>query len=229
MSGYVYVVGNSVSSKIGYSANPKERVKVISKMYFGESNPDVYVSAKSGKALDWESRCHDFLDPFVISNELFSVGFNSAVSLVEKLKPKDDEIACELTVLSEIKNGDYSNTVSLINNCEKIELKSEVLGDLTSLWQAGNIARMQEGKGSANLTKFLLSSKTKEFIEVCKSKGCENPIFINGVGNKKRTWASIHFMVYAAEHLSVNFHFHVIDAFVKGKITKYNSELIIKA
>ena len=36
MKGSVYVVGNSVASKIGYSANPQERVRVVGREFFGD-------------------------------------------------------------------------------------------------------------------------------------------------------------------------------------------------
>ncbi len=94
------------------------------------------------------------------------------------------------------------------------------MGNLTQLWNVGNKTREKP----ANLTVFLSSEKTKSFIEVVERKTGQKCIEVTGTGNKKRTWANIHLMVYAAEYLSNEFHFEVIDTFIKGKILELRDE-----
>lgn len=94
------------------------------------------------------------------------------------------------------------------------------MGNLTQLWNAGNKLREKP----ANMSKFLSSESTKRFIEVAESKTGGKCFEVTGSGNKKRTWASIHLMIYAAEYLSPDFHFEVIDTFVKGKILDFRDE-----
>ena len=97
------------------------------------------------------------------------------------------------------------------------------MGNLTQLWSAGNVMRVGDGKSMANLTAFLGSAKTIEFMEALKKQGV-NPYEVTGRGNTKRTWACIELMIYAAEYLSVSFHVEVIQAFIKGKILEYRDE-----
>jgi hypothetical protein len=94
------------------------------------------------------------------------------------------------------------------------------MGNLTQLWNAGNKLREKP----ANLSLFLSSNATKRFIEVAESKTGGKCFEMTGTGNKKRTWASIHLMIYAAEYLSPEFHFEVIDTFINGKILDYRDE-----
>ena len=103
-------------------------------------------------------------------------------------------------------------------------LHNTAMGSLTDIWSAGNACRLASGKSVANMSKFLNSTKTKEFIEICE-KASGNPCYeVTGRGNKKQTWASIHLMIYTAEFLDANFHYEVIDAFVKGEILKRRDE-----
>ncbi|MCP4320906.1 MAG: KilA-N domain-containing protein [Alteromonadales bacterium] len=98
------------------------------------------------------------------------------------------------------------------------------MGNLTQLWSCGNRLRMEGGKSAANLSKFLTSSKTKEFMSVVENSISEPPVHVSGKGNTRKTWANIHMMIYAAEYLSPEFHFEVIDTFVSGKILSYRDE-----
>jgi hypothetical protein len=92
------------------------------------------------------------------------------------------------------------------------------MGNLTQLWSVGNLIRMQGGGKAANLTNFLQSAATKRFIEIVEDKTNEKCFEVTGSGNKKRTWANMHLMIYAAEYLSPEFHFEVIDTFINGKL-----------
>ena len=71
------------------------------------------------------------------------------------------------------------------------------------------------------LNNFLQSQSTKDFIEVCERKTGKPCIEVTGRGKNGRTWASIHMMIYAAEYLSTEFHFEVIDAFINNKILEW--------
>lgn len=92
------------------------------------------------------------------------------------------------------------------------------MGDLTQLWRVGNISRVMEGKTPANITKFLESSATIDFMNVVEKHTGKKPIEKTGRGKAAKTWANIHMMVYAAEYLSTEFHFEVIDKFINNKI-----------
>lgn len=222
MKGYVYVVGNSSASKIGYSFNPKSRARDIANKYFPNSDFETYIGDISEESEKWETRCHEIADLFKISNEFFSIPFSKAVELVIRTRPNDSEHKSKVSLIGEITNENYDSAVSLINDCEKINLSGVVMGDLTSLWQAGNLMRAKEGKRDANLSKFLDSEKTKQFIRVCNDNGYQKAFSVTGVGNKKRTWACVHLMIYAAEYLSLEFHYQVIDAFCNGRIRDYS-------
>jgi hypothetical protein len=92
------------------------------------------------------------------------------------------------------------------------------MGNLSQLWNCGNLSRMNSGKSPANLTKFLKSSKTQEFIEAVEGKHGIKAMTVSGKGSQRKTWACIQLMIYAAEKLCVNFHLEVIDAFVNSRI-----------
>lgn len=92
------------------------------------------------------------------------------------------------------------------------------MGDLTQLWRIGNISRASEGKPPANITRFLESSATKEFMEIVEINTGKKCIEKVGKGKSAKTYANIHMMIYAAEYLSSQFHFEVIDKFINDKI-----------
>ena len=95
------------------------------------------------------------------------------------------------------------------------------MGDLTQLWKVGTIMRVNNGMAVPQLNNFLQSQSTKDFIEVCERKTGKPCIEVTGRGKNGRTWASIHMMIYAAEYLSTEFHFEVIDAFINNKILEW--------
>ncbi len=103
-------------------------------------------------------------------------------------------------------------------------LHNTAMGSLTDIWSAGNACRLASGKSVANMSKFLKTTKTKEFIEICE-KASGSPCYqVTGKGRNRQTWASIHLMIYTAEFLDLSFHYEVIDAFVKGEILKRRDE-----
>ncbi len=81
--------------------------------------------------------------------------------------------------------------------------------------------RVNNGMAVPQLNNFLQSQSTKDFIEVCERKTGKPCIEVTGRGKNGRTWASIHMMIYAAEYLSTEFHFEVIDAFINNKILEW--------
>ena len=95
------------------------------------------------------------------------------------------------------------------------------MGDLTQLWKVGTIMRVNNGMAVPQLNNFLQSQSTKDFIDICEKKTGKPCIEITGRGKNGRTWASIHMMIYAAEYLSTEFHFEVIDAFINNKILEW--------
>lgn len=95
------------------------------------------------------------------------------------------------------------------------------MGDLTQLWKVGTIIRVNGGMAVPQLNNFLQSQSTRDFIDVCERKTGKPCIEITGRGKNGRTWASIHMMIYAAEYLSTEFHFEVIDAFINNKILEW--------
>ena len=98
---------------------------------------------------------------------------------------------------------------------------------LTDLFRAGNIYRGASGVSPANQSLFIQSAKTQEFINVIKSKRKLNDEQIysqTGRGKSSKTFVCLHLAVYAAEYLSAEFHYDVIDAFINGKILEWRDE-----
>lgn len=112
-----------------------------------------------------------------------------------------------------------------IGNTEVIAHHKTAQFDLTSLWKAGSTYRILDGGNQANITQFLNSDKTKKFIAICEEKSNGEPqISKTGRGKNARTFVSLHLAIYAAEYLSPEFHYEVIDTFINGKILEYRDE-----
>jgi hypothetical protein len=107
-----------------------------------------------------------------------------------------------------------------LNGGEVEVFHKTAMGDLTQLWNTGNVSRLNEGKSFAKLAQFLKKESTLEFIEEGEKRG-KTCVHVSGKGRAARTWASVEFMVYAAEYLSVSFHWDVIECFIEGKILEY--------
>jgi hypothetical protein len=92
------------------------------------------------------------------------------------------------------------------------------MGSLTALWNIGNKTR----KSPANLTNFLQSESTKEFIAASEKEwGMTGMVAVTGRGNQKQTMAHVCVMIYAAEYLSPAFHAHVIKTFCEDRILQW--------
>ena len=128
----------------------------------------------------------------------------------------------KLTIIDE---GNKLKTNQLINiafSSGNVQVfHKTAMGDLTQLWKAGTVIRVNNGEAPPNITRFLQSDATKRFIEICEQRTGGKCIEITGRGKNGRTWASIHMMIYAAEYLSTEFHFEVIDAFINNKILEW--------
>jgi len=96
------------------------------------------------------------------------------------------------------------------------------LGDLTALFKIGLKYRIEKGFSSVNMTTFLNSAKTQDFIEIIarnQNIPKDKVIQHNGKrGKASRTFANLHFIIYTAEYLDPDFHYEVIDTFIKNRI-----------
>ena len=101
------------------------------------------------------------------------------------------------------------------------------MGSLTDLFSIGNKMRIVEGKTPANITHFVQSKATQDFIAECMSAQniqYEDVVRTAGRGKSARTEANLHFMIYAAQYLSVKFHYQVIDTFINNKILQWRDD-----
>lgn len=101
------------------------------------------------------------------------------------------------------------------------------MGSLTDLFRIGNSMRIMESKGALNITQFIEAKATQEFISVVMNEqqiSYESVIKKAGRGKSARTEANLHFLIYAAQHLSVKFHYQVIDTFIKGKLLEWRDQ-----
>ena len=100
-------------------------------------------------------------------------------------------------------------------------------GSLTDMFNIGNKMRAAEGKSPANITNFVNSKATQDFITECaEAQGIPREAVVRTVGRGKasRTEANLHLLVYAAQYLSTKFHYQVIDTFINHKILKWRDE-----
>ena len=101
------------------------------------------------------------------------------------------------------------------------------MGSMTDLFSIGNKMRTLEGKTPANLTHFINSKTTQEFIAICMEMqdiAYEEVICTAGRGKSARTEANLHFLIYAAQYLSTKFHYQVIDTFINGKLLEWRDD-----
>jgi hypothetical protein len=100
-------------------------------------------------------------------------------------------------------------------------------GSLTDVFNIGNKMRVLAGVSSANMSLFINSEKTKAYISmICKKEGLsrQDVIMQQGRGKASRTEAHIHLLIYAAEYLSTEFHYEVIETFINSKILELRDE-----
>lgn len=109
------------------------------------------------------------------------------------------------------------------HNIEAYHKTGEVV--LSDIWRAGNAYRGVIGKPQANVTLFMNRELTKEFVKICESRNGGKPIIRKeGRGKRSKTFVSLHFAIYAAEFLSIEFHYEVIDTFINSKILEWRDE-----
>lgn len=102
-----------------------------------------------------------------------------------------------------------------------------MMGSLTDLFNIGNKMRVMEGKGIANMTLFVNSASTQEFIRIiCEEQAChpDSVITKTGRGKSSRTEVNLHLLIYAAEYLSTRFHYQVIDTLITGKLLQLRDD-----
>ncbi len=117
-NGHVYAINYGNNTKIGYSAEPATRIKVIVSKY-QLSDPLVFISDYHFLARDVETLVHNYLIESFIGEEWFDVGFKECI---EVIKQTLNECLCWRD-LSEIKKPRVTltpRTMDLLNNiCER--------------------------------------------------------------------------------------------------------------
>lgn len=111
-------------------------------------------------------------------------------------------------------------SVAFTNGSISIEHKTS-MGNLADVFAVGNKYRIAEGKAPANITHFVRSGTTQEFLESVSKRLSvpkEDLLYTKGKGKASRIIANIFLIVYAAEYLSSDFHVEVIDTFINSKI-----------
>ena len=101
------------------------------------------------------------------------------------------------------------------------------MGSLTDLFNIGNKMRVLEGKSPANITHFVNSKDTQDFItEIVSAQGIQRETVVRttGRGKSSRTEANLHLLIYAAQYLSTKFHYQVIDTFINNKILQWRDD-----
>jgi hypothetical protein len=117
-------------------------------------------------------------------------------------------------------------TVALPSGTLDIYHKTAV-GSLTDLFNLGNGQRILDGKKVINQTLFIKSKATQEFIQIIAKELNIKPeeiVFSKGKGKGSKTYAQLHFLIYAAEKLSPTFHFHVIDIFLSKHLLQLRDD-----
>jgi hypothetical protein len=101
------------------------------------------------------------------------------------------------------------------------------MGSLTDLFKMGNQYRINNGKTPGHITQFLESKATQEFKQIVAERQnipVDQVVRKTGRGSAARTEAQLHFLIYAAEYLSPELHYDVIDAFIHSKILEYRDQ-----
>ena len=98
---------------------------------------------------------------------------------------------------------------------------------LTDIFKLGNEYRCCNKQAPANITHFLNSAATQLFLKIVSEKLCipvDEVVVKTGRGKSARLEASLHLIIYAAEYLSTEFHFEVIDTFINHKILTWRDD-----
>jgi hypothetical protein len=101
------------------------------------------------------------------------------------------------------------------------------MGNLTDLFSLGNKQRGKDDNAPVNMTLFLKSKSTEEFISALSEElGIDKNDVIKrkGRGRNSKTYAQLHFLIYCAEKLSPRFHVRVIDTFISHNILQIRDD-----
>jgi hypothetical protein len=98
------------------------------------------------------------------------------------------------------------------------------MGELADIFSIGNSYRHFKKQAPLNITYFISSKGTQEFIAAV-SKRLNIPaselVYTKGRGKTARVMANIFILIYAAEHLNPDFHVEVIDVFLNQKLLEW--------
>ena len=101
------------------------------------------------------------------------------------------------------------------------------MGNLADVFAVGNKYRVLRGLSPANLTLFVSSKTTQEFVAAVSRRlnvPVEELVYTKGRGKNSRVVANILVIIYAAEYLSSDFHVEVIDTFINSKLLSWRDE-----
>lgn len=101
------------------------------------------------------------------------------------------------------------------------------MGSLSDVFKLGNKYRVMNDKSVMRLNSFMEKESTKDFIKSAMNKG---NIHVGKVfykrGKNKNTiyYGNLHLIIYCAEMLSSDFHYDIIDIFIKDNILKLRDD-----
>ena len=182
MYGKIYVMECKKGVKVGYSANPKERIGTIN----SASVDDVLLVFESdaiGNPYEVEQVIHIELDNYRISGEWFSCppsyAVESAKDVVSVIGIEAEEVDC---------TGLAESVISLIDG-------SIVMGDMFSITKFGRLAngvRLDAGLPQKQVAQFFLNDSTKQFISThcAMHKKKLSSVFHSSRGRSGGTWAN---------------------------------------
>ena len=101
------------------------------------------------------------------------------------------------------------------------------MGSLTDIFKLGNKYRVLNDKSVMRLNSFMEKESTKEFIHSAMTKAdvTKDKVFHKkGKGKNTIYYGNLHFIIYCAEVLSSDFHYDVIDLFIKDNILKLRDD-----
>lgn len=92
-----------------------------------------------------------------------------------------------------------------------------MMGDLSKLFDIGNAHRLERGKKSLQLEKWLALEPTKEYIELVGSR-LGRPAIVRKRGKRGYTSAHLKLIIDAAMYLDPELKDEVLEAFLVGKL-----------
>jgi hypothetical protein len=103
----------------------------------------------------------------------------------------------------------------------------EAMFEINHIFSIGNKYRVLNNQPPLQLSAFINSKRTQEFLMALAAHTGLEPtklLYVTGRGVKARTMGNMHLMIYAAEFLSPAFHVEVIDTFINSKLLTYRDE-----